>query len=329
MKIGKLSNDDLHKLISGNTGAFREEIMIRPGIGEDCAVIKFGDYGCVLSTDPITGATNEIGKLAVHVSCNDVVSSGGIPLAIMITILAPEKSTLEDLENIMKEASKECEKLNIEIIGGHTEITEAVNKIIVSVTAVGKNLKEKIVKTAGAKNGDAVFMTKKVGLEGTGIIAYEKENELSHILSEDELKEAKSYLEKISVAKEGLISTKFGVNSMHDVTEGGILGALFEVCSSCGKGCEINYSKLPISDVTKKISMHYGIDPLKLISSGSMLITVSYDRKDELLRVLESEEIEVHEIGVIKDDEKVKIIMDDDFFKIVDSAEVDELYKVV
>jgi hydrogenase expression/formation protein HypE len=329
MKIGKLSNDDLHRLISGNTGAFREEIMIRPGIGEDCAVIEFGDYGCVLSTDPITGATNEIGKLAVHVSCNDVVSSGGVPLAIMITILAPEKATLEDLESIMKQASKECEKLNVEIIGGHTEITEAVNKIVVSVTAIGKNFKEKIVKTAGVKSGDAVFMTKKIALEGTGIIAYEKENELSHILSYDEIKEAKSYLDKISVVKEGLISTKFGVNSMHDVTEGGIFGALFEVCSSCGKGCEIDYLKLPISDVTKKISMHYGIDPLKLISSGSMLITVSYNKKDEFLRTLESEGIEIHEIGVIKEDKNVKIIMDDGSFQIVNSAEADELYKVI
>jgi len=329
MKVGKLSNDDLHKLISGHTGAFREEVMVRPGIGEDCAVIEFGKYGCVLSTDPITGATNEIGKLAVHISCNDVVSSGGVPLAIMVTILAPKDSTLQDLENIMNQASEECKILNVEIIGGHTEITEAVNRIVVSVTAIGKNLKEKIVKTAGAKTGDAVFMTKIVGLEGTGIIAYEKEKELSGVLSSYEMAEAKSYLDKLSVVKEGLVSTKFGVNSMHDVTEGGILGALFELCSSCKKGCEIEYSKLPISDVTKKISEYYDIDPLKLISSGSMLITVSWDKKDEFLDTLKREGIEVSEIGCINDGEIIQIKMEDGSIQLIQGAEADELYKVI
>lgn len=329
MKVGKLSNDDLHRIISGKTGAVRDEVMVRPGIGEDCAVLEFGEYGCVLSTDPITGSSSEVGKLAVHISCNDVVSSGGVPMAIMITILAPTSASLEDLENIMIQASDESKKLNVEIVGGHTEITEAVNRIVVSVTAIGKNSKEKIVKTAGAMAGDAMIMTKMVGLEGSGIIAYEKEQELKNTLSDEELKEAKSYLDRISVVREGLIATGVGVNSMHDVTEGGIIGAIFELCSSAGVGCRVDYSLLPISNVTKKISKFYSIDPLKLISSGSMLITVSEEKKELLMESFKKEGVEAYEIGKMTESRNIEMLMENGHVQHIVSAEVDELYKVI
>lgn len=126
--------------------------MVRPSIGEDCAVVNYGDYNCILSTDPITGATNEIGRLAVHINCNDIASNGVAPLGIMLTILAPEGTTVEDIDTIMEQAAKEADVLNVEILGGHTEITSAVNRIVISATAIGKQSASKLIKNVRCTN---------------------------------------------------------------------------------------------------------------------------------------------------------------------------------
>ncbi len=153
MHEGKLDFDDLKNIIFHNKTVKRSEVKVRNDVGEDCSIIDFGDCEAIFSTDPITGAEKNIGKLAVHVNCNDIASAGGEPLGLMVTILAPVTSTLDDINNVMKEINEEAAKINVEIIGGHTEVTSAVNKMVISVTVIGKNLKGKSVKTAGASRG--------------------------------------------------------------------------------------------------------------------------------------------------------------------------------
>ncbi len=328
MKIGKLNTEDLHRLISGHTGAYRNDVLIRPKVGEDCAVLQFGEEGCILSTDPITGSSNEIGKLAVHINCNDIASSGGEIIGLMLTILAPEGTAFGELYNIMEQASAEAKKLNVEIIGGHTEITNAVNRIVVSATAVGREKLENIVASGSGNIGDKIVITKGVGIEGTGIIAFEKSDELHGVLSAQELEEAKDMLNKISVYKEGRLSGGYGVTSMHDVTEGGIFGAIWEGCIAADLGCIIDINKLPVATVTQKLCMHYNINPYQLISSGSMLITVSPEKVDGLINLLEKNSISAFEVGVLTDkdvfyyDEKGKSHP-------IPEPSSDELYKVI
>ena len=173
MKSGKLPSDVLEQKIFSNFRFKREEVLVRPQVGEDCSVLDFGDYVCVLSTDPITGAANEIGRLAVHISCNDVAANGVEPFGLLLTILAPEGTTLEVLQDIVRQAAEEAASLRVEIIGGHTEITQAVNRIVVSTTAIGRVEKDKVVKSAGALPGDSIILTKWAGLEGTAIIAHD------------------------------------------------------------------------------------------------------------------------------------------------------------
>ncbi len=230
MKIGKLDSDLLHDIVFKHLHTKRDEVLVRPSIGEDCAVVNYGDYNCILSTDPITGATNEIGRLAVHINCNDIASNGVAPLGIMLTILAPEGTTVEDIDTIMEQAAKEADVLNVEILGGHTEITSAVNRIVISATAIGKQSASKLIKTSGAQIGDVIMMTKTAGLEGTGIIAFDKQSDLEKVFNANEMKIAKDMLTQISVVPEGIIGGKHPVTSMHDVTEGGVLGAVWEVC---------------------------------------------------------------------------------------------------
>ena len=328
MNIGKLSTDDLHRLINGNTGARREEVLIRPKVGEDCAVIKVGDEGVILSTDPITGSESEVGKLAVHINCNDIASSGGDIIGLMLTILAPEGTTIEALETIMKQAADEAKKMNVEIIGGHTEITNAVNQILVSATAVGKEKLENIVATGSGRLGDAIIITKGIGIEGTGIIAFEKEEELRGVLMPSGLEEAKDMLNKISVYKEGRLASKFGVTSMHDVTEGGVFGALWEGCMASGLGCDIDINRLPVAPVTRQICNHYGINPYQLISSGSMIITVEADRAEKLVTYLGEHGVPAFEIGKLTDGQ-IRFCDEKGDFREIPEPASDELYKVI
>lgn len=297
MKVGKLDSYELQKIIDNNRGIKRADVRIRSGIGEDCSVIEFGDFECVVSTDPITGSENGIGRLAVHINCNDIASCGVEPLGILVTIMAPESAALKDIKKVMEEISEECRKLNLEILGGHTEVTNAVNRMIVSCTAIGKGRKNSSISTANAKIGDDIIVTKKLGMEGTYIAVNDKLERLNKILTEAEVKEAKSYIKNISVVDEGKICGKVGVNSMHDITEGGVLGALWEVSNASGCGFKVNYDYMPISEVTKRVCEEFNIDPLRFISSGSMLITCEEGNK--LVALLKENNIEAIVIGNI------------------------------
>ena len=239
LDIGKLPSELLERLVFDNIGFKREEVLIRPGIGEDCAVVDFGSYDCVLTADPITAAVKDIGSLSVHISCNDVAAKGVEPLGIMLVILMPKGSTEEDIKEIMAQAGNAAQELNVEIIGGHTEVTTAVTKPVIVSTALGRALKGKVQNPAQMEEGDLLYITKYAGLEGTGIIAKDREKELSDILNKEELAEAKSLLDLVSVVREGVILGKLGTHGMHDVTEGGILGAIWEMCQIAGKGALI------------------------------------------------------------------------------------------
>lgn len=322
MKVGKLNWDDLKYIIDSSKGVVREDVRIRSGIGEDCSVINFGDYECVVSTDPITGAEKNSGKLAVNINCNDIASCGVEPIGILVTILAPENSSLEDIKNVMKEIGEETKKLNVEILGGHTEVTRAVNKMVISCTVIGKGAKNSAVATSGAKENDDIIVTKSLCLEGTSIVANDYEDKIGSILSYDEIIEAKGYLNSLSVVKEGTIAGKFGVNSMHDITEGGVLGALWEVANASNLGFKVYKEKMPVSSITKKICKKYSIDPLRFISSGSMLITTKHG--DKLVNILKKEGIESVIVGKMV--KKNGVLVDEDIEREVLPPERDELF---
>lgn len=327
MKIGKVPSETLKKIIYANITSHRPEVLVRPNIGEDCSVLDFGEYVCVLSTDPITGTTKDIGSLAVHISCNDVASNGVEPLGIMLTILAPPSTTEEDLALVMADANRAAASINVEIIGGHTEITSAVNQMIISGTAVGRQLKRDVVLSQGAKVGDYVVMTKHAGLEGASIIAKELEGRLKDILTHEELINVQSFSKDISVVREGVLAGKIGVSSMHDVTEGGILGALWELAEASNLGIEVYLDDIPMREETKKIAQFLSIDPYRLISSGVMVMTVPEDKLTVLLSILRESGVGTAIIGKITTEDRV--IISGDKRKRLEPPCVDELYKAL
>ncbi|MBM7615163.1 AIR synthase family protein [Alkaliphilus hydrothermalis] len=328
MKIGKVPTEVLKEIIFSNITHHREEVLVRPGVGEDCGVVDFGEYVCVLSSDPITGAAKDIGSLAIHISCNDVASNGVEPLGIMMTILAPVGTTKEDLLRVMTDANEAATSINVEIIGGHTEITDAVNRMIVSTTAIGKQPKVKMVSSKGAQVGDAVIMTKHGGLEGVSIIATDLYDILKDKIDEAVLERAITFGKDISVVKEGVLAGNLGiVNSMHDVTEGGILGALWELAEASELGIVVEGDAIPFMEETIEICSSLSIDPMRLISSGVMVMTVSQENKNQLLTTLREAGIDATEVATITEENR-KIRLGGELVPL-DPPREDELYKVI
>lgn len=323
MTIGKLTSSDLQRLVLSQLERNRPETMNLPGIGDDVAYIDFGDNILVLSTDPITGATANAGSIAVHVACNDIAAGGGEPLAIMLTLLAPPDVTEEQIVQVVHQAREAARELKVDIVGGHTEVTTAVTRIVLSTTVIGRAIKV----LQGPRVGDAIVMTKLIGLEGTAIIAHDMP-EMAGYLTTSEMEQAVQMGDQLSVLKDSQIALKYDIHAMHDITEGGLIGALSEVVFNKDFGVEFEYDQLQISPVTLKIAEYYAIDPLQLISSGSMIISLPPEQADDLVSDLEQAGITAARIGrytlemetiMIKDGERIP----------VEPKKGDELYRVI
>lgn len=326
MKVGKVPETVLKRSIIKQIKTKRPEILVGAAVGEDCALVQLGeDEVYVMSTDPITGTSHEIGSLAVHVTANDIASAGAEVIGVMLSVLLPEGTEEEELKTIMRQVEETCHELNIQTIGGHTEVTRVVNQPVITVTGIGKVKKDAYVTTSGARPGNDVIITKWIGLEGTSIIAREKEEELLGRFSPSFIKEAAELNRYMSVVPEAAEAVKHGVTAMHDVTEGGIFGALWEVAEASGVGLEIDLKSIPIRQETIEISEVFGINPYELISSGSMLITA--DRGHDLVRKLKAAGIEASVAGkVIKGNDRVLINGEERRF--LEPPKSDELYKI-
>lgn len=334
MEIGKVPHDLLQKIVFQKLNRFDEKVKVAPGIGEDCAVLDVGEQFFVLSCDPITGTAKEIGRLAVYVSCNDIASCGVRPLGILVTILLPPESTEDDLDKIMTELAETATALNVSIIGGHTEVTDAVTRIVINTTAVGISDKNKVICSAGAAAGDKIILTKTVAPEGTAIIAFEKEEELTKEFGGDFVKKAQAMMSQISVIEEGVTAGDLGtdiVHSMHDITEGGLYGALWETAEASKTGVVVYEDNIPISEETKKICGFYHLNPYRLIASGNMIMTTP--DPDTVLEKLKEKNIPAAVIGEIAANPLKRLIYKDEnrdveTMRVLRAPESDELYRL-
>ena len=326
MKVGKVPEAVLKRSIIKQIRTKRPEILMGAAVGEDCAIVMLDeDEVYVMSTDPITGTSHDLGSLAVHVTANDIASAGAEVIGVMLSVLLPDGSEEEDLKMIMKQVEEACHDLNIQTIGGHTEVTRVVNQPVITVTGIGKVKKDRYVTTGGAKPGNDVIITKWIGLEGTSIIAREKEEELGRRFSPSFIKKAADLIDLISVVPEARIAAQHGVTAMHDVTEGGIFGALWEVAEASGVGLNIDLKSIPVLQATIEISEVFGINPYELISSGSMLITC--DKGHDLVRNLKEAGIHASIVGKVKEGND-RILFNQDERRFLEPPKSDELYKI-
>lgn len=302
---GKLHHDVLQKLISDHVKDLEildNRVILGSNIGEDAAVIDYGDKYLVAKTDPITFATNEIGYYVVNVNVNDVVCTGARPKWFQSTILLPEKLTNEDLiRKIFRDIHDTCKNFNITVIGGHTEITTNLNRPIIVGCLLGEMEKDELVKTSGAEEGDALLLTKGIFIEGTAIIAREKENVLRQRgFEQDFIEKCKNYLHDpgISVYKEALLANNnFKINSLHDPTEGGLACGIAEMAKASNLGIIVEEEKIKVWSESQKLSEIFNLNPINTISSGSLLIAINENQHLELIELLLKNDIFAEKIG--------------------------------
>lgn len=327
MKIGKVPENVLKRSIFKQIHTKREEVILGAGVGEDCAAVKLAsDEVLVLSTDPITGTAQDIGSLAIQITVNDLASSGAEPVGVLLTVLLPEYIEEPDLKKMMGQVEEACSAANVQVMGGHTEVTAVVNQPVITVCGVGKVKDGCLVSTAGAKPGMDILVTKWIGIEGTSIIAKEKEKELLTRFSVPFIEKAKKMDAYISVLSEAAVAVRSGVGAMHDVTEGGIFGALWEMAEASGVGLEIDLKKIPIRQETVEICEFFGINPYELISSGCMLMAA--EDGNMLVQQLEKEGIPATVIGrTTAGNDRVLFHADEKRF--LEPPKTDELYKAL
>lgn len=324
MKVGKIPESVLKRSVFKQIHTKREEVLLGAGVGEDCAAIKLAeDEMFVISTDPITGTAEDIGHLAIHVTMNDLASAGAQPIGVMLTILLPEYAQEADLKKMMGQMEQVCNELNVQIMGGHTEVTKVVNQPLISVCGVGKAKVGKLVSTAGANPGDDILASKWIGLEGTSIIAKEKESELSQRYPQELIRTAQGFDRYLSVLPEAAVAIRSGVSAMHDVTEGGIFGALWEMAESSGVGLEIDLRKIPVKQETIEVCEFFHINPYELISSGCMLMA-SPDG-NTLLCELEKAGIHAAVIGKATTGND-RVLLNEEERRFLEPPKTDELY---
>lgn len=326
MKIGKVSEAILKRSVMKQIKVCRPEVLVGAGIGEDCAALHLSsDEAFVVSTDPITGTAQEIGSLAIHITANDLASSGAEPVAVLLTILLPEDTGEAVLKQIMSEITQACDALEIQVAGGHTEVTAAVTRPLVSITGIGKIKKDRMITTGGAKPGQDIVITKWIGLEGTAILAREKEKQLLEKFPSHLVETAKGLLKYLSVVPESKTAMEFGVSAMHDVTEGGIFGALWELAEASGIGLEVDLRKIPVRQETIEICEFFQINPYGLISSGSMLMAA--DNGNQLVHELKKAGIPAVVVGKATAGND-RILWNEQERRYLEPPKADELYKV-
>lgn len=327
MKVGKIPENVLKRSVFKQIHTKREEVILGAGVGEDCAAVRLKeDEMFVISTDPVTGTATDIGRLAVHITINDLASAGAQPVGVMLTILLPEHTQEAELKKMMGQIEQACAAAKVQIMGGHTEVTKAVCQPVVNVCGVGKVKAGQLVSTAGARPGDDILASKWIGLEGTSIIAKEKAQELSERYSVNLIKKAQEFDQYLSVLPEAAVAVKSGVTAMHDVTEGGIFGALWELAESSGVGLEIDLKKIPVKQETIEVCEFFGINPYELISSGCMLMA-SQDGT-ALLRELEKAGIHAVLIGKATAGND-RVLRNEEERRFLEPPKTDELYRVL
>lgn len=327
MKIGKLPEPVLIRSVLKQVKHRREEVLVGPAVGQDCAVVQVEpDEVLVMSTDPITGTVKDLGSHSIHITANDLAASGAEPIGVMLTVMLPDTVEEPEVKKMMQEAEATCKKLNMEVLGGHTEITNVVRQPLISVTGVGKIKKSRVITTLQVQPEQDIVVTKWIGLEATTILAKEREEELRKRFPAGIVDTAIGFDRFLSVVPESRIAMEHGVAAMHDITEGGVFGALWEMASGAGVGLEVDLKKIPIRQETVEICQYFDLNPYQIMSSGSMMIAA--DDGHELVRKLEKAGIHAAVVGRTNAGND-RILRNGEDVRYLDKPQPDELYKVL
>lgn len=307
MKAGKLPSDLLARLLAKLPEDPR--LLLGPGIGRDAAAIDMGGGRVLVAkTDPVTFATEQIGRYVVHVNANDVACLGARPAWFMATVLLPEGATAELAEEIFEQIRSACDELGVTPIGGHTEITLGLERPVIAGAMLGETTSEALVRPDAAQPGDHLLLTKGIAVEGTALLARDAAQALrSRGVSAKSIAAAARLLDEpgISIVREAIAACQCEagssrpVHALHDPTEGGLATALVELAQAAGLPVRLRRQDVPVLPETATVCAALGLDPLGLLASGALLIAVDPQGCDAVCDAIRGEGIAITCIGAL------------------------------
>lgn len=297
---GKVPNEVLEKFLGKIPSD--PSVLIPPRVGEDSAAVDIEDEEVlILKSDPITFASDSVGYYTVLINANDIACSGARPRWLLTTLLLPPGTSGNRVLDIMEELNTVCCKWNITLCGGHSELTDAVNRPVVIGMLAGTVTRKKLLDKRSMKRSDRILLTKRVAVEGTALIAREFADLLKNRgWIQEDIDRCRDFLDRLSILEEAEIAAGHeGVTAMHDITEGGLSTALSELGIAGGHKIRVNVESVPIFPETRKICDTVGLDPVGLIGSGSLLICCAPATTDGLIEKITGSGIEVACIGEV------------------------------
>jgi hydrogenase maturation factor len=326
LPTGKLPAELLRSLVLGRLGARRPETLVGAALGVDAAAVAFDGWACVLTSDPITTASAGAGRLAVHVVCNDLATMGAEPMGVLPTLLFPSGTAPDRVAELAADIDATARELNVEVLGGHTEVAPGLREPLVVMSGIGRARADHLLTAAGGRPGDVLVLTKAAALEGTHILVADFAERLAGRVPDDLLHEARSYGAELSVVPEARLAVELGATALHDPTEGGVLGAIWELAEASHTGVSIEVERIPIREATREICETLGADPLRLIASGALL--VACEDAERMLNGLHRARIAATRIGHLTDGTR-ELLWRDGRAEPLTAPGRDELYRLL
>lgn len=342
MKTGKISESILKRSVLKYCKTKREEVVKGAAPGVDCAFFTYPDRqgrgtgGQVpdcqdkvfcAATQTVSLPVIRAGCYAVYAAVNAVAAGGGIPFAMQMALTLPEGTEESELKRIMQLTEEAAGICKVQIAGGHTEVTGAVKYPVISVTAFGYRLEaaDRVSRGLPAA-GQSVVMTKWMGLEGTAVLAQEREAELLERYPFSITTAAKGFEKYLPILPEAATALKSGATAMHDMRNGGVFGGLYELAGRLGVGLSIDLKKIPVKQETIEICEFFDLNPYGLLSGGSLLIVA--EDGDGMVKALQEAGIPAAVIGRTTDNND-KVLHNGEEIRFLEPARPDEIGKVI
>ena len=317
MSSGKVSNSVLKRSVLKQIKKRNDKVQ-KPAIGVDCGIIDVED------TSKRIVVSQSCGRLPVYRAVNNIYANGGIPEAVECCVIMPEELDEQELKKVMKELDDQCEVAGVQIAGGHTQISEAVKKPIITVAGIGYSNTDIPVSARNMKAGQNIVMTKWIGIGGIRAVIEKHRDSILDKYSEDVIDKAYGAVSDMLIDKEAAIALQMGVESMHDVSEGGIYAALWDMSEAGKAGLDVDFRKIAVRQEIIEICELLDINPYELESDGCLLMTVSPGC--DIIDKLQAAGIKACIIGKVTDNND-KIIRNLDEVRYLDTPKRDEIYR--
>lgn len=332
MKTGKVPENILKRSVLDRIKVKNGEVWSGAGIGHDCAIFPSEAEGvmayctqeAVLATPGREGMDGEAFMTMaglVQKCANNLAAGGARPVGAMITLFLPEETQEDILRQLMAEGAEKCGELSMEIVGGQTRISAWVNAPVAVVAGIGKTDKNDHNR---AVPGETVVISKWIGLQGTAVLARRHEGRLLQRYPAYLVREAQTFDRYLSVLPEAEAAVRYGVGAMHDASEGGIFGALWELAEGAGVGLQIDMRKLPLRQETVEVCECCNVNPYELMSGGCLVMTAQDG--PGLAAALEAEGIPAAVVGKVTAGSR-RILVNGEEIRYMNRPERDGIYE--